>query len=45
MHVCMCVVRKMSKDIGMTIHKSIVVPFLPCSVAFLGFMFFFNVFL
>ena len=27
----------MSKDIGMTIRKGIVVPFLPCLVAFWGF--------
>ena len=33
--VCVCVeVGKMAKDIGMTIHKGIVVPFLPCLVAF-----------
>ena len=36
-HVCMCAVRKMAKDIGMTIRKSIVVSFLPCLVAFLAF--------
>ena len=35
--VCVCVVGKMAKDIGMTIRKSIVVSFLPCSVAFLAF--------
>ena len=36
--VCVCVeVGKMAKDIGMTIHKGIVVPFLPCLVAFWGF--------
>ena len=40
--VCVCVwvcveVRKMAKDIGMTIRKGIVVPFLPCLVAFWGF--------
>ena len=36
--VCVCVeVGKMAKDIGMTIRKGIVVPFLPCLVAFLGF--------
>ena len=35
---CVCVeVGKMAKDIGMTIHKGIVVPFLPCLVAFWGF--------
>ena len=35
--VCVCVaVGKMAKDIGMTIRKSIVVSFLPCSVAFLA---------
>ena len=28
---------KMAKDIGMTIRKGIVVPFLPCFVAFWGF--------
>ena len=28
---------KMAKDIGMTIRKGIVVPFLPCLVAFWGF--------
>ena len=49
--VCVCVeVGKMAKDIGMTIRKGIVVPFLPCLVAFWGFhpyMFFhfLNVFL
>ena len=49
--VCVCAVGKMAKDIGMTIHKSIVVSFLPCLVSFLAFhsyMFFhifFNVFL
>ena len=37
MFVCVCVeVGKMAKDIGMTIRKGIVVPFLPCLVAFLG---------
>ena len=41
-YVCMCVcvcveVGKMAKDIGMTIRKGIVVPFLPCLVAFWGF--------
>ena len=36
--VCVCVeVGKMAKDIEMTIRKSIVVPFLPCLVAFWGF--------
>ena len=30
-------VGKMAEDIGMTIHKSIVVSFLPCLVAFWGF--------
>ena len=36
--VCVCVeVGKMAKDIGMTIHKGIVVPFLSCLVAFWGF--------
>ena len=36
--VCVCVeVGKMAKDIGMTIRKGIVVPFLPCLVAFGGF--------
>ena len=36
--VCVCVeVGKMAKDIGMTIRKGIVVPFLPCLVAFWGF--------
>ena len=30
----MCVQAKVSKDIGMTICKSIVVSFQPCSVAF-----------
>ena len=36
--VCVCVeVGKMTKDIGMTIRKGIVVPFLPCLVAFGGF--------
>ena len=32
-----CVVGKMAKDVGTAIHKSIVVSFLPCLVAFLGF--------
>ena len=40
-HVCVrarvCVVRKMAKDIGMTIRKGIAVSFLPCLVAFWGF--------
>ena len=36
--LCVCVeVGKMAKDIGMTIRKGIVVPFLPCLVAFWGF--------
>ena len=37
--VCVCVLRleKWQKDIGMTIRKGIVVPFLPCLVAFWGF--------
>ena len=35
--MCVCAVGKMAKDIGMTIRKSIVVSFLPCSVAFLEF--------
>ena len=35
--VYVCAVGKMAKDIGMTIRKSIVVSFLPCSVAFLAF--------
>ena len=50
--VCVCVeVGKMAKDIGMTIRKGIVVPFLPCLGAFWGFhpyicsFIFFNVFL
>ena len=35
---CVCVeAGKMAKDIGMTIRKGIVVPFLPCLVAFWGF--------
>ena len=38
MCVCVCVeIGKMAKDIGMTIRKGIVVPFLPCLVAFWGF--------
>ena len=37
MCVCVCVVGKMAKDIGMTIRKGIVVSFLPCLVAFWGF--------
>ena len=38
MCVCVCAhaVGKMAKDIGMTIHKNIVVSFLPCLVAFLA---------
>ena len=47
--LCSELVAKMAKDIGMTIRKGIVVPFLPCLVAFWGFhpymFFFFNVFL
>ena len=36
--VYVCVeVGKMAKDIGMTIRKGIVVPFVPCLVAFWGF--------
>ena len=36
--VCVCVeVGKMAEDIGMTIRKGIVVPFLPCLVACWGF--------
>ena len=35
--LCSELVAKMAKDIGMTIHKGIVVPFLPCLVAFGGF--------
>ena len=36
--VRVCVeVGKMAKDIGMTIRKGIVVPFLPCLVVFWGF--------
>ena len=45
--LCSELVAKMAKDIGMTIRKGIVVPFLPCLVAFWGFhpyMFFLNVF-
>ena len=34
--LCVCVLR-LAKDIGMTIRKGIVVPFLPCLVAFWGF--------
>ena len=35
---CVCVeIGKMAKDMGMTIRKGIVVPFLPCLVAFWGF--------
>ena len=33
-----CVVGKMEKDIGMGICKSIVTSFLPCLVAFWGFI-------
>ena len=49
--VCVCVeVGKMAKDIGMTIRKGIVLPFLPCLVAFwdsvpICSFIFFNVFL
>ena len=32
--LCSELVAKMAKDIGMTIRKGIVVPFLPCLVAF-----------
>ena len=35
--LCLELVAKMAKDIGMTIRKGIVVPFLPCLVAFWGF--------
>ena len=35
--LCSEQVAKMAKDIGMTIRKGIVVPFLPCLVAFWGF--------
>ena len=35
--VCVCKVRKMAKDIGMTIRKGIAVSFLSCLVAFSGF--------
>ena len=35
--VRVCEVRKMAKDIGMTIRRGIVVSFLPCMVAFWGF--------
>ena len=34
---CACEVRKMAKDIGMTIHKGIAVSFLSCLVTFWGF--------
>ena len=34
---CLELVAKMAKDIGMTIRKGIVVPFVPCLVAFWGF--------
>ena len=45
--LCSELVAKMAKDIGMTIRKGIVVPFLPCLVAFWGFhpYIFFYVFL
>ena len=33
----LCVVGKMAKDVGMAIRKSIMLLFLPCFVAFLGF--------
>ena len=36
---CACAVGKMAKDIGMTIHKSIVVLFLPCLDPFMFFHF------
>ena len=36
---CACAVGKMAKDIGMTIHKSIVVSFLPCLDPFTFFHF------
>ena len=44
--VCVCVCVEVAKDIGMTIRKGIVVPFLPCLVAFWGFhpFMFFNFF-
>ena len=35
--IVLCVVGKTSKDIGMTIRKSVVVSFLLCSVTFFGF--------
>ena len=35
--LCSELVAKMAKDTGMTIRKGIVVPFLPCLVAFWGF--------
>ena len=35
--LCSELVAKMAKDIGMTIRKGIVVPFLPCLIAFWGF--------
>ena len=35
--LCSELVAKMAKDIGMTIRKGIVIPFLPCLVAFWGF--------
>ena len=31
---CDCVVEKMSRDVGMVIRKNMVLPFLPCLVAF-----------
>ena len=34
---CVCMVAEMSKDTGMAIHKSIVLLFLSCLVAILGF--------
>ena len=33
-HVCVCAVGKIAKDIGMIIRKSIVVSFLPCLAVF-----------
>ena len=35
--MCVCVCVEVGKDIGMTIRKGIVVPFLSCLVAFWGF--------
>ena len=36
--MCVCErLKKMAKDIGMTIRKGIVVSFLPCLIAFWGF--------